>query len=116
RLEHATPVLMRNPALAAVTNRLDDGHADVARLLLDGVDHRLDTFADYDSFDFDHVIRGLRRSSRKVSRHRPSRLPIRSRKPASATRRSSGGWAADQSSQDGIAVSNVARPSRIPSQ
>src|SRR4051812_43961098 len=42
RLEDASAVLVRDAALAPVADRLDHGHADVARLLLDRVDHRLD--------------------------------------------------------------------------
>jgi hypothetical protein len=33
---------VRDPALAAMTDRLDDGHAHVTRLGLDRVDHGLD--------------------------------------------------------------------------
>ena len=54
RLEHAPAVLVRDPALAAVADRLDHRHADVARLLLDRVDHRLDALADHDRLDLDH--------------------------------------------------------------
>src|SRR6266545_4601098 len=42
RLEDAPPVLVGDPALAAVADRFDDRHADVAGLGLDGVDHGLD--------------------------------------------------------------------------
>src|SRR5215217_1109264 len=38
RLEDAPPVLVRDAALAAVTDRLDHGHADVPRRLLDRID------------------------------------------------------------------------------
>src|SRR5689334_13164664 len=47
-LEHATAVLVRDPALAAVADRLDHGHADMAGRVLDGVDHGLDALADHD--------------------------------------------------------------------
>ena len=76
RLEDASPVLVRDPALPAVADRLDHRHADVPGRLLDGVDHRLDALADHHGLDLDHVITSLRRSIRTVSRHRPSRLAI----------------------------------------
>ena len=54
RLEDATAVLVRDAALATVTDRLDHRHADVARRILDRIDHRLDPFSDHDCFDFLH--------------------------------------------------------------
>jgi len=45
RLEDASPVLVRDPALAAVPDRLDDGHAHVTRRSLDRFDHGLDPFS-----------------------------------------------------------------------
>ena len=42
RLEHASAVLVRDPALPSVPDRLDHRDSDVTRLFLDGVDHRLD--------------------------------------------------------------------------
>ena len=56
RLEHAPAVLVRDPTLTAVTDRLDDGHAHMPRLLLDRVDHRLDALADDDGLDLGHPI------------------------------------------------------------
>src|SRR2546425_6383642 len=81
RLEHAAAVFVRDAALAPVSDRLDDRDADVTGLLLDRVDHRLDTLADDDRLDLDHVITSLRRSRNTVSRHTPSRFAIRSRVP-----------------------------------
>jgi hypothetical protein len=43
-------------ALAAVTDRLDNRHADVPRCLLDRVDHRLDALADHHCLDLDHAF------------------------------------------------------------
>src|SRR5579885_3551078 len=54
RLEDAAPVLVRDAALAAVPDRLDHRDADVARRLLDGVDHRLDALPDDYGFDLVH--------------------------------------------------------------
>src|SRR5581483_9440562 len=51
RLEDAAAVLVRDPALTAVADRLDDRDADVPGLLLDRVDHGLDSFTDDDCFD-----------------------------------------------------------------
>src|SRR5262245_33325085 len=42
RLEHAAAVLVRDPALAPVADRLDHGHADVPGRLFDCIDHGLD--------------------------------------------------------------------------
>ena len=83
RLEDAPAVLVRDPALASVPDRLDDGHADVAGLLLDRVDHDLDALPQDDRFDLRHEITSLRRSTRTVSRQMPCRRPIRSRLPTS---------------------------------
>src|SRR3954453_12692063 len=77
RLEDATTVLVRDAALASVTDCLDDGHADVTGLVLDGVDHRLDALAHDDGLDLDHK----RRSRKTVSLQIPSRFAIRSRVP-----------------------------------
>ena len=55
RLEDAPAVLVRDAALAPVADRLDHGHADVAGLVLDGVDHGLDPLADHDCLDFGHA-------------------------------------------------------------
>ena len=54
RLEDAAAVLVRDAALAAVADRLDHRHADVAGRVLDGVDHRLDALTDDDRFDLVH--------------------------------------------------------------
>src|SRR5437868_5521807 len=60
-----------------VPDRLDDGDANMTRLVLDRVDHCLDAFADHDGLDLDHS-----RFSRKiVSRQMPSRFAMRSRTP-----------------------------------
>ena len=81
RLEDAPAVLVRDPALPAVADRLDHRHAHVPGRVLDRVDHRLDALADDDGLDLDHSITSLRRSIRTVSRQRPSRLAIRLRTP-----------------------------------
>src|SRR5207249_1304479 len=82
RLEDAPAVLVRDPALAAVPDRLDDGHADVPGLLLDGVDHDLDALAEDHRLDLDHQpTTSLRRSRNVTSRHIPCIRPIRSRVP-----------------------------------
>ena len=78
RLEDAAAVLVRDAALASVPDRLDDGHAHVPGLGLDGVDHRLDPLADDYRFHFRHVITSLRRSRTTTSRQTPSSLPSRS--------------------------------------
>src|SRR5919197_4231029 len=54
RLEDAAAVLVRDAALAAVTDRLDHRHADVPGRLLDGVYHRLDALADDYRLDLVH--------------------------------------------------------------
>ena len=56
RLEDAPAVLVRDPALPAVADRLDHRHADVPGRVLDRVDHRLDALADDDGLDLDHSI------------------------------------------------------------
>src|SRR5215204_2934390 len=78
RLEHAPPVLVSDPPLAPVADRLDHRHADVARLLLHRVDHRLDALANHDRLDLDHVDL---RSIRTTSRQTPPCWPSRSRVP-----------------------------------
>src|SRR3954463_14859785 len=55
RLEHTPAVLVRDAALPAVADRLDDGDADVARRVLDGVDHGLDPFPDHDRLHLHHA-------------------------------------------------------------
>src|SRR5919201_1708312 len=54
RLEDAAAVLVRDPALPAVPDGLDDRDADVTRRLLDRVDHRLDPLPDHDCLDLHH--------------------------------------------------------------
>src|SRR5580765_1854720 len=54
RLEHTTAVLVCDAALPAVADRLDDGHANVTRRILDGVDHGLDPFPDHDRLHLHH--------------------------------------------------------------
>src|SRR3954452_15250032 len=54
RFEDAAAVLVRDAALPAVADRLDDRHADVPGLLLDRVDHRLDPLPDHHRLDLDH--------------------------------------------------------------
>src|SRR5207247_10347042 len=80
RLEHAAAVLVCDSTLTPVADRLDDGDADVAGRVLDSVDHGLDPFPDHDRLDL-HEAQGTLLSSRTVSRHVPSRRPIRSRVP-----------------------------------
>src|SRR3989442_1196364 len=48
RLEDTAAVLVRDAALAAMTDRLDHRHADVTCRVLDGVDHRLHALSDDD--------------------------------------------------------------------
>ena len=83
RLEDAPAVLVRDAALAPVPDRLDHRDADVARLFLDGVDHRLDPLADHDCLDLRHPTTSDRRSSNNTSRHTPFSSPRRSRTPTS---------------------------------
>src|SRR5436309_13835746 len=83
RLEDTPPVLVSDPTLAPVTDRLDDRDADMACLLLHGVDHRLDALADDYGFNLGHSITSLRRSRKTTSRQTPSSFPIRSRTPTS---------------------------------
>src|SRR4051794_33764664 len=54
RLEDAAPVLVRDPALAPVTDRLHDRHAHVPGRLLHRVDHGLDSLPDDDRLHLDH--------------------------------------------------------------
>src|SRR6266516_98116 len=54
RFEDPAPVLVRDAALAPVTDRLDHRHADVSGCLLDRVDHRLDALPDDDCLDLVH--------------------------------------------------------------
>src|SRR5207249_3017563 len=81
RLEDPAPVLVRDAALPPVTDRFDHRHADVARLVLDRVDHRLDALADHNRLNLGHVITSLRRSRNTVSLQIPSRFAMRSRVP-----------------------------------
>ena len=83
RLEHAPAVLVRDAALAPVPDRLDHRDADVARLLLDGVDHGLDPLADDNCLDLRHPTTSDRRSSNNTSRQTPFSSPMRSRTPTS---------------------------------
>src|SRR4051794_38895628 len=83
RLEDATAVLVRNTALAPMTDGFDHRHTNVTRFLLDGVDHRLDAFANHDCLDLRHPTTSLRRSSNNTSRHSPFSSPRRSRTPTS---------------------------------
>src|SRR4051812_42056157 len=53
-LEYAAPVLVRDAALATVADRLDHRDADVSCGLFDGIDHRLDPFADDYRLDLVH--------------------------------------------------------------
>src|SRR5439155_3398273 len=55
RLEHATAVLVRDAALAAVPDRLDHGHADVPGRLLDCIDHGLDPLPDHHRLHLHHL-------------------------------------------------------------
>src|SRR5437867_1441761 len=55
RLEHATAVLVRDAALAAVPDRLDHGHADVPGRLLDCIDHGLDPLPDHYRLQLHHL-------------------------------------------------------------
>src|SRR5512133_2284408 len=82
RLEHAAAVFVCDPTFAAVPDRFDDRHADVAGLLLDRVDHDLDPLSQDDCFDLRHVTTSLRRSSRTTSRQMPCRRPLRSWVPS----------------------------------
>src|SRR6476469_206355 len=92
RLEHASPVLVRHAALAAVADRLDHGHADVAGCLLDGVDDRLDALSDHHCFDLVHAQAASSSASAStgtvsiVCRMRPA---IRYGSPSELGRRSS---------------------------
>src|SRR4029077_11989238 len=56
RLEGAAAVLVGDATLAPVPDRLDDRDADVAGLLLDGVDHRLDPLLHDHRLDLDHPV------------------------------------------------------------
>src|SRR6478672_1138107 len=55
RLEHAPAVLVRDSALAAVTDRLDHRHPYVARGLFDSVDDRLHSVSNHHRLDFHHA-------------------------------------------------------------
>ena len=76
RLEDPPAVLVRDAALTAVPDRLDDGHADMAGLLLDGVDDRLDALPDYDRLDLDSSSPGSFPGPKKKT---PGALPLRPR-------------------------------------
>src|ERR1700712_5767965 len=54
RLEDAAAGFVRDAALSAVADRLDDRDADMPGCLLDRVDHRLDTLADDDRLHLLH--------------------------------------------------------------
>src|SRR5215471_1342254 len=53
-LEGAAAVLVRDPTLAPVPDRLDDRDPDVSGLLFDRVDHGLDPFPHDHRLDLDH--------------------------------------------------------------
>src|SRR3954452_23813343 len=55
RLEDASPVLVRDALLAAVTDGLDNGDAYVPGGGLDGLHDRLDAVSDDDRFHFHHL-------------------------------------------------------------
>src|SRR5207249_11487210 len=67
RLEDAAAVLMRDPGLPAVTDRLDDGHSDMSGLLLDRVDHDLDPFAEQTGHVGVTVVEAVGRSEEHTS-------------------------------------------------
>src|SRR5262245_43112428 len=79
RLEDAPPVLVGDPALAAVADRLDHGDSDMTGVL-HRVDHGFDPLPDHDCLDL-HPAHDPLLSSRTVSRQTPSSCPIRSRVP-----------------------------------
>src|SRR5204863_3106460 len=56
RLEHAPPVLVCDPALPAVPDRLDDRDAYMSGRVLDRVDHRLDALPYHDCLHLHHSI------------------------------------------------------------
>src|SRR4051812_10189866 len=63
-LEDAPAVLVGDPALPAVADRLDDGDPDVPGRLLDRVDHRLDPFPDHHRLHLHHSC-SLRLATKK---------------------------------------------------
>jgi hypothetical protein len=89
RLERATAVLVRDAALAPVPDRLDDRHADMAGLLLDGVDHRLDPLPHDHRLDLDHDTPPRRccLSPRKKPRDRSGHEAPSPRRPPPPTHR-----------------------------
>ena len=72
RLEHPAAVLVRDALLAAVTDRLDHGDADVPGRRLDGLHHRLDAVTDDDRLNFHHLpvlLAGPQKSPRARREH-----------------------------------------------
>src|SRR5581483_3106877 len=72
RLEHTAAVLVGDPALPAVPDRLDHGHADVPGRILDRVDHGLDPLADHHRLNLHHPLPPVARDHEK----RPQRSVI----------------------------------------
>src|SRR6266516_1892864 len=67
RFEDPSPILVRDAALAPVTDRLDHRHAHVPGRLLDRVDHGLDALSDDYGFDLVHQAAISSASSATVS-------------------------------------------------
>src|SRR6185503_7133164 len=80
RLEDPSAVLVRDAALPPVTDRLDDGDADVPRRVLDRIDDGLDPLADHRRLHFHHSPLLSRRTKRgpgstSIALPRPRCLP-----------------------------------------
>src|SRR5436309_8117518 len=80
RLEHATAVLVRDAALAAVPDSLDHRHADMPGRLLDCIDHGFDPLPDHHRFHLHHLrllpARVHEKSPARESRTRPHCLGL----------------------------------------
>ena len=85
RLEDPAAVLVRDAPLAAVADRLEDGHTDMTGLRLDRVDDRLDALPDDHRLDLDHSPSSLspQKKPRGLMPPRRPRLPA----PPSSTAR-----------------------------
>ena len=79
RLEDATSILVRHAAFAAVADRLDHGHTDVAGCVLDRVDHGLDTLPDHDRLHLHHrllLVFGHKKRPRATRRWSEASMPL----------------------------------------
>ena len=87
RLEDPAAVLVRDAPLAAVADRLEDGHTDVTGLRLDRVDDRLDALPDDHRLDLDHSPSSLSPQKKPRGLMPPRRPRLHTRSSSTARTR-----------------------------